>query len=82
MGGEEFLVICPDSGIEDVHRAAERLRAVVETSPYILGERKLWLTISIGIAALGDDVQVSNLVKSADMAVYRAKELGRNRVCS
>ena len=82
MGGEEFLVICPDSGIEDVFRAAERLRAVVESSPYMLADRKLWITISIGIASLGDEMNTANLVKTADVAVYRAKEMGRNRVSS
>jgi diguanylate cyclase (GGDEF)-like protein len=82
MGGEEFLVICPDSGIEDVHRAGERLRAVVESSPYMLADRKLWLTISVGIASLNDTMSAADLVKTADIAVYRAKEMGRNRVCS
>ncbi|WP_158529623.1 diguanylate cyclase [Parvibium lacunae] len=81
LGGEEFLVVCPDSALQDVHRAGERLRAVVESSPFMLGDRKLWLTISVGIACLGDQMQSAELIKAADIAVYRAKEQGRNRVC-
>ncbi len=82
-GGEEFVVIMPDTRLEDAHRIAERIRLHVAGSPFrVGGEREpLSVTISIGVAATGgagDSAEA--LLKRADEAVYAAKAAGRNAV--
>lgn len=82
-GGEEFVVILPEIGTEPATKVAEKLRKAV-MAVHFAGEDKLpekQLTISIGVAAFpehGDSAEV--ILKSADKALYRAKEAGRNRV--
>jgi diguanylate cyclase (GGDEF)-like protein len=78
-GGEEFLVLLPNSTASAAMVLAERLRATVSATPVNLGTTSVLLTISIGVAsaiALADD----ELVRSADDAMYESKRLGRNRV--
>ena len=82
-GGEEFVVVMPDTSLEDAGRIAERIRLHVAGSPFRVrgGEELLSVTISIGVAASagpGDSAQA--LLKRADEAVYEAKSSGRNRV--
>lgn len=79
-GGEEFVVICPDTDLEGAVRRAERLRhAVIKSS--IGGISTLNVTSSFGVSTtrLGDTVQT--LLERADNCLYRAKETGRNRTC-
>ena len=75
-GGEEFLVILPETGIPPAAQAAERLRertaAAVSDGPAY--------TVSIGVAALLPGMTLDMLLKAADVALYQAKENGRNRV--
>jgi two-component system cell cycle response regulator len=83
FGGEEFVVIMPDTGLEVAHRIAERLRLHVAGSPFRVAgvEDPLSVTISIGVActkAVGETPDA--LLKRADEAVYDAKAKGRNRV--
>ncbi|MFN4178095.1 PleD family two-component system response regulator [Phenylobacterium sp.] len=82
-GGEEFVVVMPDTSLDDAGRIAERIRLHVAGSPFRVqgGEELLSVTISIGVAASagpGDSAQA--LLKRADEAVYEAKSSGRNRV--
>jgi two-component system cell cycle response regulator len=82
FGGEEFVVVMPETELVDAHRIAERIRLHVAGSPFRVmdGEELLTVTISIGVAAsVGEDTPVK-LVKRADEAMYEAKETGRNRV--
>ncbi len=81
-GGEEFAVVLPFTSLDDARHIAERLRSAVEKSTVELTDGSVLggVTISIGLAsALGED-DVESLVNSADAALYRAKEGGRNRV--
>ena len=83
FGGEEFVVIMPDTKLEDASRIAERLRGHISGSPFRVAgvEEPLTVTISIGVAAtLGEDDTPEALVKRADGAVYQAKHDGRNQV--
>ncbi|WP_374603717.1 diguanylate cyclase [Arenimonas sp.] len=82
IGGEEFAVMLPETDIESARSFAERLREAVAETPFVLGGQPQRLTISIGIASLapGRDER-SPLMQAADAALYRAKDLGRNRVC-
>jgi two-component system cell cycle response regulator len=79
-GGEEFLVVLPNTAAEGAAELAERLRQVVAETPCRVAEGEaVQVTISVGCAAsLMDDA--GTLVRSADAAMYEAKESGRNRV--
>jgi two-component system cell cycle response regulator len=82
-GGEEFVVVMPDTKLEDAERIAERIRLHVAGSPFRVkgGTELLTVTISIGVAAtLGADDKPEALLKRADEGVYEAKALGRNKV--
>ncbi|WP_304176510.1 PleD family two-component system response regulator [Phenylobacterium aquaticum] len=84
-GGEEFVVVMPDTKIEDAERIAERIRLHVAGSPFRVmhGAELLTVTISIGVAAtLGPNDKPEALLKRADEGVYEAKASGRNKVVS
>jgi two-component system cell cycle response regulator len=83
FGGEEFVVVMPDTRLEDAQRIAERIRLHVAGSPFRVmgGEELLSVTISIGVAAsLRADDTPQALLRRADAAMYEAKAAGRNRV--
>lgn len=82
-GGEEFVVVMPDTPAEVAANVAERLRLMIEARPFQLrsGETPLMLTASMGIATLGPGIDTpEQLLKQADRALYEAKNSGRNRV--
>jgi two-component system cell cycle response regulator len=82
-GGEEFVVVMPDTQLEDAGRIAERIRLHVAGSPFRVmgGSELLTVTISIGVAATsGEHDKPDALLKRADEAVYEAKASGRNMV--
>lgn len=80
-GGDEFLVICPETGLEAARACAERLRLAAEHLRVETGGPVLQLTVSIGVAARDDTMaDVDALIKRADRGVYQAKERGRNAV--
>src|SRR5665213_1538954 len=80
-GGEEFVIIMPDTAVDDAERIAERIRRYVAGSPFRVaqGTELLTVTISIGVAVLsGADDTSEALLKRADEALYEAKAAGRN----
>ena len=82
-GGEEFVVVMPETDMAVAAMVAERLRRRIAADPFVIqqGAGSVPVTISIGIAALrGKDDNAAALVKRADQALYRAKRDGRNRV--
>jgi diguanylate cyclase (GGDEF)-like protein len=80
-GGEEFMLILPETAPEEAVQLAEKLRTLVMQQPLIIaGEPPLTLTISSGIAGeVGSQLQIDTLIDHADAAMYAAKALGRNR---
>src|SRR5262252_1196543 len=83
FGGEEFVVVMPDTDMAVAATVAERLRRRIASEPFRIGqgERSVEVTISIGLAALArSDDGVASVLKRADQALYRAKRDGRNRV--
>lgn len=82
FGGEEFVAILPGCGAQDARQTAERLRSAVEAKVFpIDGAPSVQVTISLGVATSPDDGDtIDTLLKSADSALYQAKERGRNRV--
>ncbi len=80
-GGEEFVVVMPETDPESAHFVAERLREDVASHPFETDAGPLDVTISIGIASSKTDTEeAEGLLKQADEALYRAKNAGRNRV--
>lgn len=81
-GGEEFVVVMPETDMAVATMVAERLRRRIASEPFPIqqGARSVEVTISIGIAALGRDEDAAMVFKRADQALYRAKRDGRNRV--
>ncbi|HEY4114972.1 MAG TPA: PleD family two-component system response regulator [Rhizomicrobium sp.] len=82
-GGEEFVVVMPDTDVDFASAVAERLRKNVEATPFAVSRapHKLNITISIGIAgSQGAEDSADALLHRADQALYRAKHEGRNRV--
>lgn len=82
-GGEEFVVVMPDTSIEVAAGVAERLRAIIEDRPFYVRsiDRELSITASLGIATSnGAFGAPDELLKQADKALYEAKHTGRNRV--
>ena len=83
FGGEEFVVVMPDTDLSFAYSISERLRQSIETTPVKISSAPhvLNITISIGIAGLEDgDASAEALLRRADQALYRAKRSGRNRV--
>ncbi|HEX3364800.1 PleD family two-component system response regulator [Phenylobacterium sp.] len=82
FGGEEFVVVMPETELADAHRIAERIRLHVAGSPFRVldGGELLTVTISIGVAASLPTDDPAKLIKRADDAMYEAKAHGRNRV--
>jgi len=79
-GGEEFLVVAPDITTEGLAVLAERLRTAVDDTPVVNGELSLGISVSLGTALSLAKEGVDELVARADVALYSAKETGRNRV--
>ncbi|MEM9795266.1 MAG: diguanylate cyclase [Pseudomonadota bacterium] len=82
IGGEEFLAVLPDAGLEQVRAVAERLRGAIEALEIaITGGRTLSVTLSLGVAMLEDREDAgSHALTLVDQALYAAKNGGRNRV--
>jgi two-component system cell cycle response regulator len=84
LGGEEFVVVMPDTPIETAIKIAERVRQSVEKDVFaIMAEgRAIPITVSIGLAERGRDVGMDGLIRRADKALYKSKDSGRNKVCA
>jgi len=80
-GGEEFLVLTPETNQEQAYQVAERLRAAVEATPAALaGRTPIPITISAGVAQMNGQETPEQVIARADAALYNAKQHGRNRV--
>jgi diguanylate cyclase (GGDEF)-like protein len=77
-GGEEFVVIAPQTDADGALTLAERIRSVVADQPFDLGDHTIPITVSIG-CSVGTD-NADDLIDRADTALYRSKTEGRNRV--
>jgi len=79
-GGEEFLLIMPDTAKDQAVRTLDRLRSIVSELDWAAISGKMSLTMSAGICAVRRDDSAADLLARADVALYRAKDAGRNRV--
>jgi diguanylate cyclase (GGDEF)-like protein len=80
-GGEEFVIILVETSSQAALDTAERIRAKVADASYGAAEQRIAVTVSIGIAECGeDDATAEAVITRADLALYQAKDAGRNRV--
>lgn len=80
VGGEEFMALLPETGLEAAAMVAERLRKALAAQAVSASKPELRVTISLGVAQLSPETRLSDLMRLADDAMYRAKQNGRNRV--
>jgi len=84
-GGEEFCLMLPQTGLQNTMTVAERIRSRVEGNTLHVGEGKVRITTSIGVAGIESSPEQGvntalSLIDRADRALYSAKNLGRNRI--
>ncbi|MBO1223394.1 MAG: diguanylate cyclase [Candidatus Scalindua sediminis] len=79
-GGEELAVILPNTNQDSACIAYERFRKMVEERLFIHGSSQFNIRVSIGIASSNDSNSLNDLIAHADLALYKAKETGRNKV--
>ncbi|HEX2092024.1 MAG TPA: sensor domain-containing diguanylate cyclase, partial [Longimicrobiaceae bacterium] len=80
LGGEEFVVLLPETSLIPAVEAAERVRKVIAANPVVWNGRPLSVTASLGVATCPDSLpSPDDLLGAADAALYRSKEAGRNR---
>jgi diguanylate cyclase (GGDEF)-like protein len=81
-GGEEFMLLLPEAGVDDAMALAERLRAGMHAQPMLYRSLALTVTLSVGVSTiLPDDGSIDAVMARADGALYAAKAAGRDRVC-
>lgn len=80
IGGEEFCVTLFDHDIEQAERIGEKLRQCISQHLYSYGDKRIELTLSVGICKYRDGDKLEALLKLADVELYRAKKNGRNQV--
>ncbi len=80
VGGEEFVVVLPDSSVDSARRMAERIREEVEALEFAPHGPSLRVTVSLGVGTSAGPQPFPTLMRIADQALYEAKRLGRNRV--
>lgn len=81
LGGEEFLIICPNSTVADAQQLAERLRAAVRATIIKADDAEVTVTVSVAVAKRTSEMRnPGDLLKAADETLYAAKHAGRDRV--
>lgn len=80
FGGEEFVLLMPDSSLANALAAGEALRAAIEVCPFHFKGEPVTITVSMGVAQFQPGERSDLALKRADEALYRAKAAGRNRV--
>ncbi len=87
FGGEEFVVLMPETDIDNACQVGERIRQQIDDNPFEAGGQNIHMTISLGVVSLrqnGKNVEpediLENLIKQADEAMYTSKQNGRNRL--
>jgi diguanylate cyclase len=79
-GGEEFLIILPDTDVEHALSAMQRLQRALTSRYFLTAGQKLLITFSAGVARVAPDEPPEDAIDRADKAMYRAKRAGKNRV--
>jgi diguanylate cyclase len=81
FGGEEFVLLMPDTALDGATTLCEKLRNLLEQSQFRFKDTPVPVTMSCGVAEFAGEDSLDDVFERADRALYRAKELGRNRCC-
>ena len=81
-GGEEFLVVLPETDLDSARVLAERIREAIGQRPLVVDSQRIAVTVSLGVSSIVGDLNLDELSLEADRAMYLAKRGGRNRVAS
>ena len=83
FGGEEFIILTPETNNDGAMVIAEKIRSEVEKKVIFINDIKLKFTVSIGISQviIDKDYNIEATIHRADKALYQAKETGKNKVC-
>ena len=81
-GGEEFLIVLPETELAGGAILAENIRQKIESEKFVYNEQTMNVKISFGVCSSGSELSMDELIKKADDNLYRAKEAGRNKVVS
>ena len=79
FGGDEFVLLLPETNEKQAHEIVERMRLALTAQPLQLDDTPIALTLSAGLSSLNAQATLESLLNRADQALYRAKETGRNR---
>jgi diguanylate cyclase (GGDEF)-like protein len=82
VGGEEYLLVLPDTELNAAQILAERIRAAIDEHTVLVNRQSIHTTVSLGVACMVGAVNLIELSEAADRALYLAKRGGRNRVAS
>ena len=81
LGGEEFVICCPETNIDEANQIAERIRQKVEDAEISSNGKQCRISISVGVTAIRDsDQSFDQILQRADKLLYEAKKNGRNRI--
>lgn len=81
-GGEEFLLVLPETELDSARLLAERIRAAIGERPLVVDSQRIGITASLGVACIVGHLNLDDLALEANRAMYLAKRGGRNRVAS
>ncbi len=76
-GGEEFLIVCPETELNSAYDLATRLKSLIEYREFPRVEK---VTASFGVASYSENKEIKDIIKTADKSLYQAKQNGRNKV--
>ncbi len=79
-GGEEFILLLPETNIEGGRIAAEKVRSNISQNKFFYNKKRIPITITFGVTEYSNGKDVNNCIKEADSALYKGKSKGRNRV--
>ena len=79
-GGEEFLILLPETNLEGGRALAEKIRKNIAITPYVFSEKKIPLTMTFGVSVYNKPMDLDICVKKADEALYKGKKRGKNCV--
>lgn len=82
IGGEEFVLVLPDTDLASARVLAERICNALGERPLLVDQQRIPITVSLGVASLRGNITLDELCRESDRAMYLAKRSGRNRVAS
>ncbi len=80
-GGEEFVVLLPDTPVDEAQQVLTRLQRTLSAEFFTQDEKKVFITVSAGVTQYRTDEAIEAALDRADVALYEAKQTGKNRTC-